>query len=269
LRTSRGEVAQIDAFLEDYAMLADGFIALYKATDDKAWLEKAVALVEAARERFWNDQRGGWYDTQADQADLFVRSTNLGDGAVPSGSGTMLLVLLELYELTGEETYAQDATAVFRGISSNLAQNPTGMSRSMQAVLKAEELAPNVLPRVAEAPPPEKPVRAVLFATSDPNSWVVRLTIAPTMHVNAHEPGDPKLVGLSIQAVSGGTVSVQWPEGDVYRDEIRIHKGMVDLPITVTRESPESAVVLSVGWQACTDSVCLRPEQFELKVPSQ
>jgi uncharacterized protein YyaL (SSP411 family) len=110
----------------------------------------------------------GWYDTQADQADLFVRSTNLGDGAVPSGSGTMLLVLLELYELTGEETYAQDATAVFRGISSNLAQNPTGMSRSMQAqdippsrLAAAKAEIERILARFPEARTVYPPPRAV------------------------------------------------------------------------------------------------------------
>lgn len=269
LRTSRGDVAQIDAFLEDYALLAEGFIALYRATDDQAWLENAEKLVEAARERFWNDERGGWYDTQADQADLFVRSTNLGDGAVPSGSGTMLLVLLELYELTGNDTYIDDASAAFRSVSANLAQNPTGMSRSTRAVLKASEIAPSALPKVAESPPPSQPVRAALFATADPGNWVVRLTIAPTMHINAHEPGDSDLVGLSIQAVSGGTISVAWPEGELYRDEIRIHKGVIDVPVTVNRDTPESTVVLNVIWQACTDTVCLRAEQTEIKVPPQ
>ena len=48
-RTARGDVVQIDAFLEDYALLAEGILALHRATGDPIRLEQAAALVEAAR----------------------------------------------------------------------------------------------------------------------------------------------------------------------------------------------------------------------------
>ncbi|MCH2162464.1 MAG: DUF255 domain-containing protein [Phycisphaerales bacterium] len=267
-RTSREGKAQIDAFLEDYAMLADGLLSIHDATGDPLRLQQAQELVEAARERFWNDQRGGWYDTQADQPDLFIRSTNLGDGAVPSGSSTMLLVLLDMYERTGDSTFLEDARAAFEGMSVALARNPVGMSRGTRAILKAAELQPDVLPGTRRSAPPATPVRPALLKTDDPNRWVVRLTIDPSMHVNAHEPGDDDLIGLSLDAVSGGTIRVAWPEGTRYRDDIMIHRGMVDLPVILERSAPDSTVVVRVGWQACTDSECLRPEQAELRIPS-
>jgi hypothetical protein len=120
---------------------------------------------------------------------------------------------------------------------------------------------------VAGEPPPDQPVRTVLLAGDDPDSYTLRLTIAPSMHINAHEPGDAKLVGLAIQPVSGGTVEIDWPAGELYRGEIRIHRGLVDVPIRVVRDTPQSKVVLDVLWQACTDQVCLRPTQTQLTVP--
>ena len=268
-RTSRGEVAQINAFLEDYAMLAEGLVALYDATGDEQRLEQAAGLVAAARSRFWNDERGGWYDTEADQADLFIRSVNLGDGAVPSGSNTMLLVLLAMNERTGEASYLADAKAAFAGMSANLAQSPVGMARGARAVLRAAKTNPDILPSVQVSAPPATAVRPALLKTADPNRWIVRLSIDPSMHINAHEPGDDELIGLSLEAVSGGTVEVEWPEGVPYRDEIRIHRGMVDLPVRINRESPDSPVVIRVGWQACTDTECLRPQQAELRITAE
>ena len=267
LRASRGDAAQIAAFLEDYALLADGLIALHRATGDGAWLDKAGSLVEAARLRFWNDERGGWFDTRANQSDLFVRSTNYSDGAVPSGSGSMLLVLLDLYELTGDETLLGDIEQAFAAASVSLARNPVGMSRSARALIKAGDFIPQVLPSVAVEPPPDQPVRTVLLAGDEPDSYTLRLTIAESMHINAHEPGDAKLVGLAIQPVSGGTVEIDWPAGELYRGEIRIHRSMVDVPIRVVRDTPQSKVVLDVLWQACTDQVCHRPTQTQLTVP--
>ena len=268
-RTARGEKAQIDAFLEDYAMMAEGLLAIYEATGDSARLEQAEALVAAARDRFWNDERGGWFDTRADQADLFIRSVNLGDGAVPSGSSTMLLVLLDLHERTGKTAFLDDARAALRSMSVSLAANPVGMARGVRAIIKSAKIAPEILPDVKTSPPPATPVRAALLKTDDPNRWVVRLSIEGGMHVNAHDPGDDQLIGLSLEAVSGGSIQVAWPVGTPYREEIMIHRGLVDLPVVIERSAPDSTVVLRVGWQACTDTECLRPEQVELSILPQ
>jgi uncharacterized protein YyaL (SSP411 family) len=269
LRTSRGDAAQIDAFLEDYALLAEGLIAVYRATHDMAWLEKASGLVKAARMRFWNDVNGGWFDTQADQPDLFVRSTNLHDGAVPSGAGSMMLVLLDLYELAGDETVLSDLKRGFDGLSVGLVANPIGMARTTRALLRADQLGIDVASSATVAAPPTEPVRVAVLATNAvKGEYTVRLTIAPSMHINAHEPGDPLLVGLSILAAQGGSIEVEWPEGELYREEIRVHRSLIDVPVRITRDQPDSSVVLDVLWQACTDEACLRPSQKRITVPA-
>ncbi|MCA9283900.1 MAG: thioredoxin domain-containing protein, partial [Phycisphaerales bacterium] len=73
LRVHRAGASRIPAFLEDYALLAEGLVALHRASGDQRWLDAARELTIEATRRFRNDAaRGGYYDTPPDQADLFV-----------------------------------------------------------------------------------------------------------------------------------------------------------------------------------------------------
>ena len=143
------------------------------------------------------------------------------------------------------------------------------MSKSMRALLAATRTMPEVLPTVAESPPVDNPVQVQLVPSEGEGNWILRFVIAPTMHINAHDPGDANLVGLDVLAISGGDVTIDWPKGERYRDEIMIHQGTLDLPMRVSRERSDSTVVLKVVWQACTESVCMRPEQFDVEIPPQ
>jgi uncharacterized protein YyaL (SSP411 family) len=287
-RTARGEVVQIDAFLEDYALMAEGLLALHRATGDPRRNEQAAALVEAARERFWNDERGGWYDTQAGQSDLIVRASNISDGAVPSGAGTMLLNVIELAKLTDDPRYLDTAEAALAGMSGGIAANPSGAARSVIAVERLAAIDPARLPRgsagstgatgadvASTSEPAVRPdvtvVEPSIIEGDEPGSYRLRIDIPEGQHVNAHEPGGDTpesagLVGLSLQVVSGGSIEVTWPAGEPWRDGVRVHEGRVEIPFVVAPDDADSTVVFVVGWQACDDRVCFRPEQREFAI---
>ena len=46
--------ARFNGYLEDYAMVADGLVALYEATFETRWLVEADALIDAVSELFWD-----------------------------------------------------------------------------------------------------------------------------------------------------------------------------------------------------------------------
>ena len=106
----------IAGLLEDHALLAEGLLDLAAVLEPrdpanaKRLLESAASLAEIAAARF-GDPHGGWFDTEAGQADLFVRARRLDDGAVPSGAGTMILVELELARRTGDAMHLDRAAA--------------------------------------------------------------------------------------------------------------------------------------------------------------
>ena len=275
-RTARGDVVQIDAFLEDYALLTEGLLALHLATNDPIRLEQAAALMEAARVRFWNDERGGWFDTQAGQSDLIVRAVNMNDGAVPSGAGTMLLNMYELAQRTGKPSYLDGMQWAVAGMSTGIAQNPSGAARSVMAVDRLAKSDPFRLPGMRPIPvkePAAEPTKVVASVDKGDGAgrYVLRFEIPDGQHLNAHEPGGDTpeavgLIGLSLVEVSGGEVQIQWPEGTPWRDGIRVHSGMLEVPLVVSRETPESTVVFMVGWQACDERVCYRPEEVEFAI---
>ena len=87
-RSFGGGSARIPAFLEDYAQLADGLMALYEATLNLEWLTWARDLVGRMVVLFADDDESGFYDTSAQHDQLAIRPRELQDGATPSGSST-------------------------------------------------------------------------------------------------------------------------------------------------------------------------------------
>ena len=73
LRTYREGQAKLLGYLEDYAFVADGLLALYEATFDRHWLEESISLADSMVELFWDEETGGFYDTGVDHEALVVR----------------------------------------------------------------------------------------------------------------------------------------------------------------------------------------------------
>jgi uncharacterized protein YyaL (SSP411 family) len=85
LRVSRDGVAGRHAgVLEDYGCVAGGFLDLLQATGDRAWLDRAMALLDSALDRF-RAEDGGFFDTAADAEALVTRPRDPADTASPSG----------------------------------------------------------------------------------------------------------------------------------------------------------------------------------------
>ena len=280
-RTARGEGRGGPAFLDDHAMLADGLLAIHAATGDQRRLEQAQALVAAARMHFRDADGGLWFDTRPDQADLLVRACNINDGATPSGAGTMMLVLAELAERTGDPSYLDDLEAFLAATSVSLAENPVGPIRAVLARRRLAGLDPERSARLARlasdaegdatVAADQDGVRIELLADSvDQERCRLRLSLPEGWHVNANDPGEGEvaadMIGLTLDVVSGGSVEVDWPAGDPWKDGMLVHFDSIDIPIRVVRDSPEETVVVRIGWQACDDRVCFQPRRQEIAI---
>ena len=270
LRAWRAGNASINGFLEDYAFLARGLLALHQATGDERWLIDAIDLVGAARERFWGED-GAWFDTMANQSDLLVRSRNLGDGAVPSAIGTMLLVVLELATLTGDESYLVDFESAMTRLSGSFASNPVGSSYATLATCRALRLYPESLPAEPDLPDSPIEVRAkptsVILGPDEEAMVTLSIEIGGGHHINANRPGMDELIGLEVILRGGAGVRarVDYPEGDLYRESIRVHARSVELPVVLRRFGDISGRhLLRIRLQACTDAVCLPPRSFDI-----
>ncbi len=108
LRVWRGGKARTPAFLEDYGAVAEGLVDLFEADFDPAWLRWAGTLGEALLARF-RDPEGGFFSTEAGQADLLFRQKPGYDNAVPSGNTLAARALLRLSRHLDREDFREAA----------------------------------------------------------------------------------------------------------------------------------------------------------------
>jgi uncharacterized protein YyaL (SSP411 family) len=103
----RGGQAKLAAYLEDYACLTLGLVALYEATLDERWIDESVRLIDIVQEHFVDPDAPGFYFTSDDQAKLITRMKDMQDNATPCGNAVLATVLVRLGHICGREDYLQ------------------------------------------------------------------------------------------------------------------------------------------------------------------
>jgi len=132
-RTSRDGVAGRSAgVLEDYACVADGFIALAGVTGEARWLDLAGELLATSLERF-RDSSGGFYDTADDGEPLLYRPADAADGPSPSGTFALAGALLSYAALTGSARHREAAAAALGPLGAIAARYPRAAGSGLAA----------------------------------------------------------------------------------------------------------------------------------------
>ncbi len=271
----RGGEAKIDAFLDDYAFLLRGLLALGDTDDDRRWLAAAERLAEELERRLAAPQ-GGYHLAAADPQLLF-QPLSATDGAIPGGNSVAILGLLDLAERTGKAVYRERAERALRGFASALERYPAAVPTLAAALLRYHGGGTRGGPRVAAAPARpsaaaelERLARDVVAATAraeGDGAWrslTVQLEIQPGWHVNANPASLDFLVPTT---VAGPVRALEYPRGETIRfafaaEELSVYAGTVSLGGEV--EAGAGSVRLT--YQACDDQRCLPPVTETLPV---
>ncbi|MFE2521083.1 thioredoxin domain-containing protein [Streptomyces mirabilis] len=119
-RTSKdGQAGANAGVLEDYADVAEGFLALASVTGEGVWLEFAGFLLDQVITQFTDSESGALYDTAADAERLIRRPQDPTDNATPSGWSAAAGALLSYAAQTGAEphrTAAERALGVVKAL---------------------------------------------------------------------------------------------------------------------------------------------------------
>jgi uncharacterized protein YyaL (SSP411 family) len=134
LHTWRGGVAKLDAYLDDYAALANGLVSLYEATFDERWIEEAAKLADTMLAQFVDAERGGFFYTADDHEALIARQKDLLDGATPGGNSLAATALVRLGKLTGRSDYLEAAEKTIQAAAAMLSQSPTAAGQMLIAL---------------------------------------------------------------------------------------------------------------------------------------
>ena len=134
LRTHKGGESKLNGYLEDYAFVIDGLLALYEATFDRRWFGEARALAETMIAQFWDESRGGFFFTGAAHETLITRTKDFYDNATPSGNSVAAHVLLRLALLAGESRYRELARRTLEPLAPDMRRAPTAFGHLLGAL---------------------------------------------------------------------------------------------------------------------------------------
>jgi uncharacterized protein YyaL (SSP411 family) len=100
-RSWREDRSEIAGFAEDYAFLIQGLLDLYEAGFEIRWLQWAERLQAAMDGRFRDAERGGYFNSRADDPTVIVRLKEDYDGAEPAPNSVAAMNLLRLDWMLG------------------------------------------------------------------------------------------------------------------------------------------------------------------------
>ncbi len=134
---AKGE-AKLNAYLDDYAFLVSGLIALHRSLGDARLLALAAQITDKQIELFWDDQAGGFFFTSRDHPELIVRVKDPVDSAVPSGVSMTAQNLLYLSQHGVDRGYSERLQATLQSITPLMRRAPAAAPRA--AAVMAEFL---------------------------------------------------------------------------------------------------------------------------------
>lgn len=134
LHTWRAGKAKYDAYLDDYAALANALMSLYEATFDEKYIDEAVRLVDFLLAHFADAAAGGFFYTADDHEQLIARHKDIQDSSVPSGNALAATVLVRLGKLTGRQEYLDAAEKTFRMAGGLLERAPSAAGQMLIAL---------------------------------------------------------------------------------------------------------------------------------------
>jgi len=124
LRTYRAGQARIPGYLEDYAYLTDGLLALFETTHVEKWLKAARAVCDEQIRLFWDDDSKGFYFTSRNQEALIARSRNAFDAVLPSANSVSVRNLVRLAALCHDDRYRGLARETLEAFAPAMAKAP-------------------------------------------------------------------------------------------------------------------------------------------------
>jgi len=123
-------------FLEDYAFLIQGQIAVYRATQKDSVLRRAKELTDIAIDRFFSLEQGLFFFTAQDQSDLISRPVELSDNVIPSSNSIMAQNLLELSAYFSHTHYREISDRLLAAVENSMIEYPEGYGNWANLYLK-------------------------------------------------------------------------------------------------------------------------------------
>jgi len=251
-RTSRDGIAKGAGFLDDYALLAQGLLALDRR-------DEAQKIAARMLNQFHDPAKGGFYFTAAGDPNMLIRQKTASDTPLPSGNAAATMVMLELKK----PDIAAGAICIFAG---QLERFGEGMSALVAAAQRYVHLHRSMQVAAGKAAA-TKAVAALSAEWTAPDLLHAIVTVAPGFHINANTAA-PGLIPTRL-FVAGATIEYPPAKQETFEfadGPIPIYDGRIVIAARFARPVIQQSVKLLLTYQACDQNSCRAPEKIELVV---
>ncbi|GGD46158.1 thioredoxin domain-containing protein [Muriicola marianensis] len=125
----------IAGFLEDYALLIDGYIHLYEVTFTEHWIHRARELTDHCLDHFLNPAGDLFFFTSDKEAVTVRRSVETADNVIPASNSVMATNLYRLSLLFPDRNYDETASRMLRTMRESILENPNSHAHWMHLPL--------------------------------------------------------------------------------------------------------------------------------------
>ena len=116
--------SKLNAYLDDYAYLANAVVDMFEITGKQNYLNFAIKLSNHLIEHFWDDKNSNFFFTADDHEKLIIRPKSNYDLSMPSGNSVAANTLLRLYHITQEEKFHKISQKILESQATLAAENP-------------------------------------------------------------------------------------------------------------------------------------------------
>ena len=131
--------ASVTGFLEDYALTARAFLALFEVTGEEEWAFRALHLTENAIKKFWEEEAGLFYFSEKGNNTVITNHFQLDDNVLPASNSVMAQNLFRLYLLFGKPGYLQKVHRMLQAAGHLFAAYPTAYANWGSVMLNLTE----------------------------------------------------------------------------------------------------------------------------------
>ncbi|MCW9038381.1 MAG: thioredoxin domain-containing protein [Altibacter sp.] len=123
--------SSINGYLEDYAAVIEGYLALYEVTMDAVWLERSKRLADYTFSYFFDEEKHMFYFTSKEDAKLMTRTFEYRDNVIPASNSIMAKNLFKLSHYFDKPKYGETSKQMLKNVLPELEQYPSGFSNWM------------------------------------------------------------------------------------------------------------------------------------------
>ena len=122
-RNYKNGKSTINAFLDDYALVAYAYHSLYEATLDQSWLDLSKNLVDYTLKHFNNDLTKMFNYTSDLDPPLIARKTENNDNVIPGSNSMMARNLYRIGSLYYNQEWLQKATQMLKNMHGEISES--------------------------------------------------------------------------------------------------------------------------------------------------